>query len=88
MQQGPDLPLSGLQLVRKGGLRSTLLYNLLGAGEWEVLIMQAVIGMGPGGIPQSMSLLQLEEPEALSGTLAAGAAHSCLTCVQPKAETK
>ncbi|GAB4814328.1 hypothetical protein N2152v2_001374 [Parachlorella kessleri] len=79
---------TNIVMVRKGGLRSTLLYNLLGAGEWEVLIMQAVIGMGPGGIPQSMSLLQLEEPEALSGTSAAGAAHTCLTCVQPNAGAK
>ena len=49
------------QVVRKGGLRSTLLYNLLGAGEWEVLMMDAVIGSGAGGLPLAMSLLEMEE---------------------------
>lgn len=36
------------QAVRKGGLRSTLLHNLLGGGEWEPLVMNAMVGMGPG----------------------------------------
>lgn len=43
------------QVVRKGGLRSTLLYNLLGPGEWDVLVMQVgdrsgSAGLGRGGV--------------------------------------
>ncbi|PSC69846.1 Mitochondrial import inner membrane translocase subunit Tim21 [Micractinium conductrix] len=62
-----------VRIVRRGGLRSTLLYNLVGGAEWEVLVMQAVIGMGPGGIPRSMSLLEQQVPDtaAAAGTAAA-----------------
>lgn len=42
LTHGPR-PRPGLQVVRKGGLRSTLLYNLTG-GDWEVLVMNAMIG--------------------------------------------
>ena len=39
----------------------------------QVLVMQAVIGMGPGGIPRSMSLLEQQVPDtaAAAGTAAA-----------------
>lgn len=51
-----------MQAVRKGtGLRSTLLYNLSG-GEWEAIIMDALIAMGPGGAPISLSLLEKKVP--------------------------
>jgi len=45
-----------VRAVRKGGFRWTLLYNLIG-GEWDVVMMDALIGMGPGGRLVSMSLL-------------------------------
>ncbi len=66
-------------MVRQGGLRSTLLYSLTG-GEWDVLIMNALIGMGPGGIPISMSLLQQEEPDmkAAAATAVAMGHGECL----------
>lgn len=66
-------PLPALQLARRGGLRSTLLYNLVGGGEWDVLVMNALIGMGPGGVPVSMSLLQQEEPDPAVAAAAARA---------------
>ena len=37
----PSLCCVRAQVVRKGGFRSSLLYNLLGPGEWDVLVMQA-----------------------------------------------
>lgn len=61
------------QLARRGGLRSTLLYNMVGGGEWDVLVMNALIGMGPGGVPVSMSLLQQEEPDPVAAAAAARA---------------
>lgn len=61
-----------MQVVRQGGLRSTLLYNVLGGGEWQVLVMSALVGMGAGGVPISMSLLQPpEQPDTV-----AAAAHT------------
>ena len=66
-------PVRPPQLVRRGGLRSTLLYNLVGGGEWEVLVMNALIGMGPGGVPVSMSLLEQQEPDPAAAAAAARA---------------
>jgi hypothetical protein len=65
-------------VVRQAGLRSTLLHNLVGGGQWDVLIMNALIGMGPGGIPVSMSLLQQQEPDG--GQAAAAAGSACVPC--------
>ena len=64
-----------VRVVRKGGLRLALAYNLLG-GEWEPLMMDALVGMGPGGSLVSMSLLEAEAPapQALPG----GASHRAL----------
>lgn len=59
--------------MRGGGLRSTLLHNVVGGGEWDCLVMNALIGMGPGGVPVSMSLLQQEEPDAAAAAAAARA---------------
>lgn len=80
------IPLHGAQrssdvtvrVVRRGGLRSTLLYNVFGAAEWDAIVMQAVIGMGPGGIPQSMSLLQARVPDSAAG--------SCESCMPQQAQ--
>jgi hypothetical protein len=64
-----------LQVVRQGGLRSTLLYNVLGGGEWEVLVMNVLIGMGAGGVPISISLLQpAEQPDAAAAAARTAAA--------------
>ncbi|KAL4428489.1 hypothetical protein ABPG75_002578 [Micractinium tetrahymenae] len=76
-----------VRVVRKGGLRSTLLYNLTG-GDWEVLVMNAMIGMGPGGRPISMSLLEQEVPDMAAAAAAAAAmGHGeCLPCQQQAAQ--
>ena len=74
-----------MQVVRRGGLRSTLLYNTLGGCDWEVLVMNALIGMGPGGVPVSMSLLQQQEPELNAAAAAAVGHGECLPCMQPAA---
>ncbi|EFN57993.1 hypothetical protein CHLNCDRAFT_142157 [Chlorella variabilis] len=59
-------------VVRQGGLRCTLLHNLLGSGQWEVLVMNVLIGMGPGGAPVSLSLLQQDPPDMAAGGAAVG----------------
>ena len=69
---------AAMQVVRRGGLRSTLLYNTLGGCDWEVLVMNALIGMGPGGVPVSMSLLQQQELSAVFG----GGEEECIHVVQ------
>ena len=51
-----------MQVIRKGGFRWPLLYNILG-GDWEPIIMDAKIGMGAGGNLSSMSLLEQRVPE-------------------------
>lgn len=51
-----------MQVIRKGGFRWPLLYNIVG-GDWEPLIMDAKIGMGAGGNLSSMSLLEQRVPE-------------------------
>jgi hypothetical protein len=55
-----------LQLVRRGGFRWAPLFTLTG-GQWEPLMVTAVVGSGPGGIPISMSLLELEAPVLQEG---------------------
>ena len=57
-----------VRLVRKGGLRWTLLYNLL-MPEWEVMVMDALTG-SEGGLPVAVSMLPPP------GSAAAGAAES------------
>lgn len=49
-----------LVLIRKGGLRWSLLYNIL-SGDWSVMIADIQVGMGPGGRPQYMSLIPRNE---------------------------
>lgn len=44
-----------VRLVRKGGLRWTLLYNIF-APEWEVMVMDALIG-SEGGLPVAVSMM-------------------------------
>lgn len=61
------------QVVRKGGLRSTLLHNTVGAADWDVLVMQALVGMGAGGRPISLSLLPQVAPPADPAAAAAAA---------------
>ena len=61
-----NLLLLSLQVIRRGGLRWPLLYNLLG-GKWEPIMMDARIGMGAGGALSGMSLLELHEPQLQSG---------------------
>lgn len=45
-------------MARKGGLRWPLLYTALG-GEWDVLIMDATVGMAAGGRPIFLNLLHV-----------------------------
>ena len=47
-----------MQVARKGGARSTLLYNLLGAAQWDVLLMEASIGR-QAGLTQRVSLIEV-----------------------------
>ena len=65
-----------LQLVRKGGLASATLFSLLQGDQWEVMLMDVAVGMGPGGQPLVMSLLEEEEPE-LGGQPGAGHCAPC-----------
>lgn len=48
-------------MVRRGGPWSTILFSLTQGDQWEVLVMDAIVGIGPGGIPNVISLLQEEE---------------------------
>ena len=50
--------LVAMQVARKGGARSTLLYNLLGAAQWDVLLMEASIGR-QAGLTQRVSLIEV-----------------------------
>lgn len=51
-----------VKLIRKGGLRWPMLYNMLG-GEWDVIAMDAFVGMGQAGsVLTSLSLLESEPP--------------------------
>ena len=56
------------QVVRTKGPRSTLLYNLVGSANWEVLIMEASISAG-GGLSRNISLADIPKPQS---TKAAG----------------
>lgn len=47
-----------IKAIRKGGMRSTLLYNLFG-GEWDIMCMDAFLGM-QGSRLVSVSLLDSE----------------------------
>lgn len=49
-------------MVRRGGFRWPLLYNVID-GEWEVIMMDARIGMKAGGVLSGMSLLEKEVPQ-------------------------
>ena len=44
------------QAVRRGGARSTLLYNTIGKAQWEVLQLDASVAAG-GGLARRVSLL-------------------------------
>ena len=50
--------LAAMQVARKGGARSTLLYNLLGSAQWDVLLMEASIGR-QAGLTQRVSLVEV-----------------------------
>lgn len=68
-----------LRLVRKGGLRFTLLYNLL-TPEWEVLMMDALVG-SEGGLPVAISLVALPRPrQQQQQQQAGGSAAECEPC--------
>jgi len=45
-----------VKAIRKGGLRWTLLYNILD-GSWDIVMMDALVGMRGGGSLFSTSLL-------------------------------
>ena len=47
-----------MQVARKGGARSTLLYNLLGTAQWDILLMEASIGR-QAGLTQRVSLIEV-----------------------------
>ena len=50
------------QVVRTKGPRSTLLYNLVGPANWEVLLMEASISAG-GGLSRNISLTDIAKPQ-------------------------
>ena len=52
-----------LQVVRTKGPRSTLLYNLVGSANWEVLMMEASISAG-GGLSRNISLADIPKPQS------------------------
>ena len=60
--------LHNVQVVRTKGPRSTLLYNLVGSANWEVLMMEASISAG-GGLSRNISLADIVKPQS---TKAAG----------------
>lgn len=49
-------------MVRRGGYASSTLATLLDGDQWEVLLMDAHVGMGPGGLPIVLSLLEAAPP--------------------------
>lgn len=53
--------LQALQVVRTKGPRSTLLYNLVGSANWEVLMMEASVSAG-GGLSRNISLTDIPKP--------------------------
>ncbi|KAL6778113.1 hypothetical protein ACKKBG_A16965 [Auxenochlorella protothecoides x Auxenochlorella symbiontica] len=59
-ERGSDVT---VKLVRAGGFASSTLFSLLQGDQWEVMLMDAAVGMGPGGRPVLMSLLEAEEPQ-------------------------
>ena len=54
-----------VKAIRKGGFRWTLLHNMVN-GEWDVVMMDALVGMEQGGRLVSLSLLDDEHLEATS----------------------
>ena len=54
-----------VKAIRKGGFRWTLLHNMVD-GEWDVVMMDALVGMQQGGSLVSLSLLD-ERPEGAFG---------------------
>ena len=63
------LLLCPLQAVRRGGARSTLLYNTIGKAQWEVLQLDASVAAG-GGLARRVSLLDQQaqaQPQLRSG---------------------
>ena len=54
-----------VKAIRKGGFRWTLLHNMVN-GEWDVVMMDALVGMEEGGRLVSLSLLDDERIEATS----------------------
>ena len=58
-----------MQAVRRGGARSTLLYNTIGKAQWEVLQLDASMAAG-GGLARRVSLLDLQaqaQPQVRAG---------------------
>ena len=64
------LLLCPVQAVRRGGARSTLLYNTIGKAQWEVLQLDASVAAG-GGLARRVSLL--DQPAQAQPQLRAGA---------------
>ncbi|KAL3146398.1 hypothetical protein ABBQ32_003080 [Trebouxia sp. C0010 RCD-2024] len=50
-----------MRVVRTKGPRSTLLYNLIGPANWEVLLMEASVSAG-GGLSRNISLTDIAKP--------------------------
>ena len=71
-----------------GSYRSTLLYNVLGPGTWDLLSCQAMFP-GAGGLAEPRSLMP-EHKEQQDGSKATAAAADCKLCPpqQPAAEKK
>lgn len=57
---------TNLQAVRRGGMRSTLLYNTVGKGQWDMLQLDASVAAG-GGLARRVSLLDRAMPEPPDG---------------------
>jgi hypothetical protein len=55
-----------VKLIRKGGLRWPMLYNILG-GQWDLIAIDAFVGMGQAGsVLTSLSLLEAAPPSLLA----------------------
>ncbi|KAI8102526.1 hypothetical protein M9435_006124 [Picochlorum sp. BPE23] len=55
-----------VKAIRKGGLRWTLMYNIVD-GSWDVVMMDALVGMRGGGKLFSTSLLDPDATQHVSG---------------------
>lgn len=62
-----DVTAPFLQVVRTKGPRSTLLYNVVGSANWEVLMMEASISAG-GGLSRTVNLTDIPKPHMVKDT--------------------